>query len=142
MNIMKTLGKVFLVILILWFIADKCNKEVLPPEPTIAYLKEDSIKAALREKQNAIEEKKFLKTKAGKIYKKHPEWTKQECIDVAKGNIWIGMKYSMLVYMWGKPDRANPSNYGNGNRWQWCWDGYNPGCFYDNNDDGIIDSYN
>jgi hypothetical protein len=31
---------------------------------------------------------------------------------------------------------------GSGTKWQWCWDDIRPSCFYDNNDDGIIDAYN
>jgi hypothetical protein len=52
------------------------------------------------------------------------------------------MTYKMLIYKRGLPNRANPSNYGQGNSWQWCWDDFNPSFFYDNNDDGIIDAYN
>jgi hypothetical protein len=84
---------------------------------------------------------KWYKTKAGKINKKHPEWTKEECENIAAGKIWIGMHYKMLVYMWGKPDVANPSNYGRGTQWQWCWHDYNPSCFY-GGDDGIVTAYN
>jgi hypothetical protein len=87
------------------------------------------------------EEKKWLSSKAGKISRKHPEWSREDCEKIAAGQIWIGMKYEMLVYMWGKPNSANPSNYGNGNRWQWCWHDYEPSCFY-GGDDGIITAYN
>jgi hypothetical protein len=53
------------------------------------------------------------------------------------------MTYEMLVASLGsKPNSANPSNYGNGTSWQYCWWNTTPSCFYDNNDDGIIDSYN
>lgn len=80
-------------------------------------------------------------SKAGKIWKKHPEWEKSDCKKIANNEIWIGMSYDMLVFERGKPNSVNPSNYGNGTEWQWCWDGYTPSCFYAK-DDKIITSYN
>lgn len=82
-------------------------------------------------------------SKAGQLCKKHPEWGKDNCQNVADRKYWIGMTYDMLVASYGsKPNSANPSNYGGGTRWQWCWTNYTPSCFYDSNDDGVIDSYN
>ena len=101
--------------------------------------------AARLKKQQArelAEERAFLKTRAGRIYKRHPEWSKDDCISLSKGNIWVGMSYEMLKYRRGLPNHANPSNYGNGTQWQWCWDDYTPSCFYDKDDDGLVDSYN
>lgn len=93
---------------------------------------------------NLIQEKEeaaFLKTKAGKIYKKHPDWSKDDCEKVAKNRVWIGMKYEMLIYERGKPNTINTSNYGYGNEYQCCWDDYTPRCFY-MKEDNIIHSYN
>jgi hypothetical protein len=59
-----------------------------------------------------------------------------------KGEVWIGMSYDMLVYANGKPEHTNVSNYGSGNRYQYCWTSNRPSCFYDNNNDGVIDSFN
>lgn len=115
----------------------------------------DSILAAARQKtkeeqehreqirKNEItEEKAFLNTKAGKIWKKHPKWSKADCIMLAKGEIWIGMDIYMVVYLRGNPDSATPSDYGNGKKWQWCWNDHTPSCFYDDNEDNLVDSYN
>lgn len=85
---------------------------------------------------------KYYATPAGRICKAHPEWTKSDCEGLANGKIWIGMSYEMLKYRWGQPDSINPSNYGSGIKYQYCWHDYNPSCFYDRNDDGLIDSYN
>jgi hypothetical protein len=52
------------------------------------------------------------------------------------------MEYNMLLYKRWKPDSTNPSNYWQWISRQWCWFDYNPSCFYDHNDDWIIDSYN
>ena len=88
------------------------------------------------------EQKTWDQSKAGKICKDNPTWSEKDCTNLADNLIWVGMSYDMLVYKRGEPNSANPSNYGGKNKWQWCWDDYTPGCFYDNNDDGIIDSYN
>ncbi len=88
-----------------------------------------------------VEQKKWEKSKAAKIQKKHPEWTKEDCQRIADNKIWIGMSLDMLKYQRGTPNHANPSNYGEGTNWQWCWDDYTPSCFYGGGD-GIITSYN
>jgi hypothetical protein len=92
--------------------------------------------------QLILEEKRFAKSKAGRIYKNHPEWAKGDCERLANNKIWIGMSLDMLKYKRGLPNSANPSNYGNGTQWQWCWTDFTPSCFYDNDDDGKVDSYN
>ncbi len=92
--------------------------------------------------QNLIEQKKWEQSKAGKICKEHSDWTKEDCDRLADNRVWIGMSYDMLIYLRGKPNAANPSNYGHGTRWQWCWYNRTPSCFYDDNDDGIVESYN
>ena len=84
----------------------------------------------------------YESSKAGQLCKKNPTWTKEECELVADGKYWIGMTYDMLITLRGKPNSANPSNYGSGTRWQWCWRDYTPSCFYDSNGDSVIDSYN
>jgi len=106
---------------------------------------EEEAKIKAEEERKANELAEWEKTKAGKICSEHflNRWTKEDCERVADGKIWIGMSYDMLVKVYGrKPNSANPSNYGFGTEWQWCWHNYIPSCFYDNNDDGIIDSYN
>lgn len=106
---------------------------------------EDSIKNQARidsiNNQEKIEEEKFLKSKAGKIYKKHPEWSKEDCVDISENRIWIGMHYDMLVYERGKPDNVNTSNYGDGPSYQACWNDYQASCFYFD-ESQIITSYN
>ena len=93
------------------------------------------------EEKIKAEQKAWEQSKAGQICIKHPEWTEEDCINLADNKIWIGMSYDMLVYRRGKPNSSNPSNYGLGTQWQWCWYDHTPSCFY-GNDDGIVDSYN
>ena len=94
--------------------------------------------AAKNEKE---EEAKWFKSKAGKIQKKHPEWTKEDCERLANKEIWVGMEYDMVVYLRGKPDKVNTSDYGKGKQYQCCWNDYNPSYFYCG-EDGIITAYN
>lgn len=92
--------------------------------------------------RSPAEQKNWDQSKAGKICKDNPTWSEKDCTSLADNLIWVGMSYDMLIYKRGEPDSANPSNYGGKTNWQWCWYDRTPSCFYDNNDDGIIDSYN
>ena len=78
---------------------------------------------------------------AGKICKTHPDWSKNDCDEIANNRFRIGMSYDMAVYERGVPDHENVSNYGSGNQYQWCWDNYTPSCLYGGSDK-IITSYN
>jgi hypothetical protein len=97
---------------------------------------------AVREAAEKAAIAEYEKTPAGKACKAHPEWTKDECESLMSGKIWIGMTYSMLTYKRGAPDHKNLSNYGRGSRYQYCWMDYTPSCYYDDNNDGVIDAYN
>lgn len=92
-------------------------------------------------KADEIADAAFKKTKAGKIQAKHPEWSKEDCELLANKKVWIGMNYDMLLYLRGKPNTVNTSNYGNGNEYQCCWNDYDISCFY-MKEDQIIYSYN
>lgn len=93
-------------------------------------------------KNNEIaEQKKWEKSRAGRIQKKHPEWSKEDCIGIANNKIWIGMDIRMVICERGNPNDINPSDYGYGRKYQWCWDDYQPSCFY-GGEDGIVTSYN
>ena len=80
--------------------------------------------------------------KADELCIKYPDWSPADCLSIANREFWIGMTYEMLVEVRGEPDSKNPSNYGYGTEWQWCWMDRSPMCFYDNNDDGVVDAYN
>ncbi|MDI9319937.1 MAG: hypothetical protein QM530_05610 [Phycisphaerales bacterium] len=101
----------------------------------------DSIANKEYQEKVAAEYQNLDKTKAGRIRKKHPEWSMEDCERIAKNKIWIGMHIKMVAYIRGNPDSANPSDYGYGREWQWCWNDYSPSCFY-GSDDGIVRAYN
>lgn len=97
-----------------------------------------------RESQAKADEeelKEFKKTKAYKIFVKHPEWSKEDCKRLANKEYWIGMELDMVKFLRGLPDDVNVSDYGNGKEYQWCWHGKTPFCFY-GKEGGIITSYN
>ena len=139
----------FFCILFIVFLVKNCSgtkdNSNFTTEATQQLSKEDSIKNKQKIdsiiKQEKIEEEKFLKSKAGKIHKKHPEWSRKDCISISKNQIWIGMEYEMLVYMRGKPNNVNTSNYGDGPHYQACWHNYDASCFYFDQSQ-IITSYN
>ncbi|OGL95756.1 hypothetical protein A2348_03975 [Candidatus Uhrbacteria bacterium RIFOXYB12_FULL_58_10] len=84
----------------------------------------------------------FVINNSGVICGEHPTWTEDQCDKVARGDVWIGMTYEMILVERGFADSENLSNYGDGDQWQWCWFDESPMCVYDDNDDGIVDSYN
>ena len=90
---------------------------------------------------DSIENVRWTNSKAGRIQKNHPEWTRIECTTVAGNRIWIGMSIEMLKCERGLPNWVNQSDYGSGVEYQCCWDGYQSSCFYFK-EDGIITSYN
>jgi hypothetical protein len=92
-------------------------------------------------KENIEQDEAFLKTKAGRIYKKHKSWDKEDCIKLANGEMWIGMTSDMIVYLRGNPNIVNPSNYGDGEQYQYYWENFTPHYIYcDNNQ--IVTAYN
>ncbi|MEO7176115.1 MAG: hypothetical protein ABIV51_09475 [Saprospiraceae bacterium] len=96
---------------------------------------------AKEQKQIAEEKANWLKSKAGKIQSHHQDWSRESCQNLAHRQYWIGMTIDMLIYLRGRPNHINPSDYGSGIHYQWCWDDYHPSCFYGESD-GIIKSYN
>lgn len=91
--------------------------------------------------ERAKAEAEWKVSRAGQICQNHPSWKKSDCEGLANNKIWIGMTYDILIYLRGKPNHVNVSNYGSGNHYQWCWDDYTPSCFYGDSD-GVIASYN
>jgi hypothetical protein len=89
----------------------------------------------------AAEQKVWDNSAPGRIQKLHPSWSREDCEKISKRKVWIGMSLDMVKAERGNPNTINPSNYGSGNEYQWCWDDYTPSCFY-GGEDGIITSYN
>lgn len=109
----------------------------------LARLKMQELKKQKEEEQAEFNRQvKVFGKKAGKIKARHPNWSWEDCSNVAESKIWIGMDIEMLIYIRGRDFSRNVSNYGDGNQYQYCWMDYTPSCFYDNDGDGKIESYN
>ena len=113
------------------------NQQTQNVQPQLTQEQQEKIRVA-QEKADA----EWKKTKAGQICSKNPTWTKDDCNKLAENKIWIGMSYDMLVFQRGKPSSINPSNYGGATKYQYCWNNYTPSCFYDENEDKIMDAFN
>jgi hypothetical protein len=125
-----------------WFAGNENTKTLTITRPlTEEELRAQKAAAAKAVKERAAALAAYARTPAGRLCTKHPRWTRDDCENVARHRIWIGMTLEMVEAMRGRPDHANPSNYGSGTRWQWCWDDYTPSCFY-GEDDHIITAYN
>lgn len=104
----------------------------------------DSVNRVNAKKDQENREKQMRKDygeMAWKLYKKHPEWSIDDCRRIINKEIWIGMDIDMVITMRGRPDSRNLSNYGRGDEYQYCWHEYTPSCFYCGTDD-IVKSYN
>jgi hypothetical protein len=111
-------------------------------------IQDEQLESQQREKDKAAAAQRAANEKAaydrspeGKCRNNHPSWSADDCEDVANHKIWIGMSLDMIKAERGSPSSANPSNYGSGIQWQWCWYDYTPRCFY-GGEDGIVTSYN
>jgi len=124
-------------------VKDKLERKALLAQKAIDEKEsEERWKAAEKEKtKQEAELKASMGQKAWKLHKKHPKWSIEDSKNTAEGRYWIGMSLDMLKANRGQPNSANPSNFGNGTNWQWCWHDYTPSCFYGGSD-GIVTSYN
>jgi hypothetical protein len=124
----------------------KKNYKIKFNNATKIYLEKSHALEAKRKKEEEKAEYmsnvKIFGKKAAKIKSRFPEWSWEDCGNLAKNKIWIGMDVRMLIYLRGRDFHKNVSNYGNGDKYQYCWLDYNPSCFYDNDGDGKIESYN
>lgn len=69
-----------------------------------------------------VPDEAFLKTKAGRIWRKHAGvWTMDEARTVASGRINIGMSGEMVRAAWGRPEHINESAYRSGTHEQWVY---------------------
>lgn len=123
---------------------DKTSEDVAREEAA-ANAKAEQAKKAQEEvaKQKAeadANRRAFLNTPRGRKCGDNG-WSEYECDRVMNNEVWIGMSISMLHAERGLPNSVNPSDFGNGKHYQWCWTYKTPRCFY-GGEDGIVTSYN
>jgi hypothetical protein len=78
----------------------------------------------------------WLKTKAGKIWKKHPTWSKDDCETISKRQVHMGMSDEQVRAAWGRPDHINVTVTGTVRHEQWVWGSSQYAYF----DDGVLRS--
>lgn len=123
----------------MWLAENGLNEAIKKQSEEVENNKKEQAQADIQKKSDP----EWRKTKAGQLCIKYLLWSADECEGVAGQKIWVGMSYEMLVESFGRePDSTKPSDYGNGTRVQWCYHTSPIMCFYDNNSDKIIDSYN
>lgn len=83
---------------------------------------EEEAAALKRQEEQAAEEAKFLKTRAGRIWQKHPDWPKDICEVIAQGKVRQGMTADQIRASWGKPDRIHRTVIGDHVSEQWVYD--------------------
>lgn|GEM_PF-6514019 len=75
----------------------------------------------------------FLKTKAGKFWKKHNgEWSTSDCKAIVDGKIHIGMTRDQVRAAWGRPTVINESLYSSGTHEQWVYRRTNDYVYFEN----------
>ena len=93
-----------------------------PPAPiTPEQQAEHAAQAKAAQEKAAEAEAAFLKTPAGRIWKKHPTWDREICGVIAEKKIRIGMTAEQIRAAWGKPEKVNSTITARGTHEQWVY---------------------
>jgi hypothetical protein len=99
--------------------SQQANKPVTPWAPSTD---STATTATMATGAPEVPDEAFLKTKAGRLWKKHAgEWTMDEARTVASGRINVGMSAEMVRASWGAPEHINESTYRSGTHEQWVY---------------------
>ena len=60
-------------------------------------------------------------SKASKIFKLHPDWSKENCVLISQHQVQIGMIREMCIMAWGRPTDINRSTGSWGVHEQWVY---------------------
>lgn len=67
------------------------------------------------------EQAAYENSKAGKLCKAHPAWSKDDCGIIAEGKVNIGMTAEQAIAAWGRPNDINKTTYSFGVHEQWVY---------------------
>jgi len=87
-------------------------------------------------KQEEAREKKWLSSRAGRIWQRRQDWPKEICEVIAKNKVRIGMTEEQCLASWGRPSDVNNTTYSFGTHSQWCYGEYCESALYFEN--GIL----
>ena len=83
----------------------------------------EAVRAGINEKKRR--DRDFLESRAGEIWSRHPEWPREVCEDIAKGEVALGYSERQCLEAWGKPNSVSDEDMGDYYRRRWC---YGNGC--------------
>jgi hypothetical protein len=98
--------------------SEKSPSSAAPPAPAPT-LSPDQIRE--QETRRKVEEDRFLKTKAGKVWAKHKDWDRGLCAMIANKEIRIGMPADQVRAAWGKPEKINSTVFPHSVHEQWVY---------------------
>lgn len=75
----------------------------------------------------------WLRTSAGRLWKKHKDWDRAECETIAQGKVHIGMTMDQARAAWGNPESVHNTTYALGVTSQWCYGEYCQSALYFDN---------
>lgn len=79
-----------------------------------------------------------IEVRAFHINNKYPEWSKNDCLRIAKQEIWTGMNKNQLVLAWGQPRSIDKNVTYGSNMEQWVYGNLGPFVYIEN---GIVTSW-
>jgi hypothetical protein len=88
--------------------------------------KERAVQARKKADQEAIrqypdKDPKWLLSKAGRVWRKHPSWSIADCDRIGDGRVWIGMTAEQALASWGRPKHVNADISAAGKSEQWVY---------------------
>lgn len=92
-------------------------------------------KKKIQAAEQAKVEGKFLKSKAGRLWKQHPDWSREDCRLIADKQVRIGMNREQVLAALGKPEDKNITFTANRTREQWVYFGSSVFVYFD---DGVM----
>ena len=110
--IMVMISLLLFVIFVKW---NAPKQSVTAPQPPL--LTDEQVTDLINEAER--KSSAFLNSKAGSIWTKHKNWSREDCESIAKREIYIGMNAEQVRLAWGKPYRINASTGSWGEHEQW-----------------------
>jgi len=111
-----------------------------PARPTLTAQEKAKLDAAAAaaKAEGLTLRKKWLATKAGRIWQKHQDWSEADCETLAEGKISMGMSAAQVRVGWGQPTDVHRTTGSWGVHEQWCYGEYCRSAVYLEN--GVVSS--
>jgi len=113
-----------------WETEEEISKNIVEIPIKFAEYTRDSIDYVYKVKNNT-------QLRAKQLYEKYG-WNKEECINIAKGYIFMGMTKEQLIMAWGKPKDINRTVTRYSIDEQWVYGDFGPYVYLE---DGVVTSW-